>query len=58
MIEMNRVSRLLNKSRFVPRQRRAVAFFRRYVISTKDIAEQEKSEKQVQEQRATTILTD
>ena len=59
MIEMNRVSQLLHKARFVPRQRRSIAFFRRYVISTRDIAKQENVEKQVdQDPRATTILTD
>ena len=54
LIEMNRVSRLLHKARFMPRQRRAIAFFQRYIISEKDLDQQEGLDRQ----RATTILTD
>ena len=37
MIEMNRVSKLLHRARFLLRQRRTLRFFRRYVISAEDI---------------------
>ena len=41
MIEMNRVSRLLHKAKFLPRQRRVISFFNRYVLCPADIVKKE-----------------
>ena len=38
MIEMNRVTCLLHKIHFRPRQRRILAYLRKYVITNQDIA--------------------
>ena len=43
MIEMNRVTRLLHKMHFLSRQRRAVNFSHKFVISDKDLAREERA---------------
>ena len=37
MISLNRVTRLIHKTRFKARQRKAVSYFSKYVLSDKDI---------------------
>ena len=37
MISLNRVTRLIHKIRFKARQRKAVSYFSKYVLSDKDI---------------------
>ena len=51
MIETNRVARLLHRAKFLLRQRRALRFFRRYVVSAEDIrnAATEKEKKKVKD---------
>ena len=44
MIEMNRITRLLHKINFLARQRRAVNFSHKYVISDRDLARGEPPE--------------
>ena len=37
LIEMNRITRLLHKMNFAPRQRSVINFSRKYVITEKDV---------------------
>ena len=43
VIEMNRISRLLHKVHFLPRQRYAVDFSHKFVIADKDLATEGRS---------------
>ena len=45
---MNRITRLIHKATFFWRQRQAVSFFKRYVLTAKDI---EKSEAKTKKKR-------
>ena len=44
MIEMNRATRILHKTRFLSRQLKAISFGHKYIISEKDVAKDGESE--------------
>ena len=41
LIQMNRITRLVHKARFLPRQRYLIDFSRKYVITAADIAKRD-----------------
>ena len=45
MMEMNRVTRMIHKARFSSRQRRAINYSHRYVITAADLAREENAPK-------------
>ena len=60
LIEMNRATRILIKNSFLARQRRILAYLRRYVITTEDIVNvaQETPKKKVAKSKSVSEMSD